>query len=101
MYSVLHEFLERYPGAALEVSEDGTVLTSNKLLDASLGRDLEQTVLAQVLDSSSQAKWQSLLTNRNEVKTYELAFEAGDSLEVRRFIAIWSLQEPTLWLIEH
>lgn len=101
MYSVLHEFLARYPGAALEVSEDGTVLTSNKLLDASLGRELEQTVLAQALDSSSQAKWQHLLTNRDQVKTYELAFEAADSLEVRRFIAIWSLQEPTLWLIEH
>lgn len=101
MYSVLHEFLERYPGAALEISQDGTVVVSNKLLDASIGRDLEQKPLADVLDESSQAKWRNLLSQRGEVRTYELAFHSGDSLEARRFIAIWSLQEPMLWLIEH
>ena len=101
MYSVLHEFLERYPGAALEISQDGTVVVSNKLLDASIGRDLEQKPLADVLDESSQAKWRNLLSQRGEVRTYELAFHSGDSLEARRFIAIWSLHEPMLWLIEH
>ena len=101
MNTVQHELLERYPGATLEISETGTVISSNKLLDQALGRDLINTDLADILDSSSQQKWHKALSRSNDVLTYELAFHARDTLEVRRFIIAWSKVEPLLWLIEH
>jgi signal transduction histidine kinase len=99
--SVQHELLQRYPGATLEISEHGIVISSNALLDRAVGRPLVNSNLAEVLDASSQAKWQMLLQRSEEPVTYELAFEAGETLEVRRFIVAWSKSEPLLWLIEH
>ena len=101
MNSAQHELLERYPGAALEISEDGMVLSTNQLLDQLIGRDLLHTYVADVLDESSQAKWQTAMQRSDDVLTYELAFEAEDSLEVRRFIIAWSKTEPLMWMIEH
>ena len=100
MQSLSHEFLERYPGAALEISEDGIVLGSNRLLDQLVGRDLQAVVFADVLDESSHEKWRDMLTRRDEVFTYELAFAAADSIHSRRFMAVWGKAEPVLWLIE-
>ena len=101
MNSVQHELLQRYPGATLEISETGTVISSNKLLDRALGRELVDTNLAEILDTSSQQKWRTALNRSEDVLTYELAFHAGDTLEVRRFIIAWSKTEPLGWLIEH
>jgi signal transduction histidine kinase len=100
--SALHEFLERYPGAALEISEDGTVIGSNGLLDNTIGRELVGQSFADVLDESSQHKWQMARRIESEGEPYicELAFTTPDSVESRRFMVIRGLSDRMCWLVE-
>jgi signal transduction histidine kinase len=99
---VLHEFLERYPGAALEISQDGIVRGSNGLLDKMVGRELTGRSFTDVLDESSYHKWQALLARGGAGEPYvcELAFTTPDSIEARRFMALHGAVEPIIWLVE-
>jgi signal transduction histidine kinase len=100
--SVLHEFLERYPGAALEISEDGTVLGSNGMLDELVGRKLTGVPLESVLDESSLNKWR-MVTARgpdSDPQMCELAFATPQTVEARRFLTLHGAAEPVVWLVE-
>jgi signal transduction histidine kinase len=104
--ATLHECLRGFPGAALEVSAGGVVRASNGHLDALVGRDLAGLAFAEVLDSSSQAKWRRILAEAgraNPACTWELVVATPTSLELRTFLAVWSAArpEPTLWLLEY
>lgn len=102
MNSTLHEFLERYPGAALEISEDGVVLGSNRLLDRLVGRELVGAPFASILDDSSLGKWRALMERGAGGEPYlcELGFETPESMDARRFMAIRGAVEPIIWLVE-
>jgi signal transduction histidine kinase len=100
--SVLHEFLERYPGIALEASDEGVILGSNGMLDKIVGRDLVGSAIPEILDESSLGKW-NVLRGRGvggEPYMCELAFPTPDSVEVRRFMATRGAVEPVIWLVE-
>jgi signal transduction histidine kinase len=102
----LHACLHRFPGAALELSGDGVVRASNGHLDALVGRDLVGVPLGEVLDSSSQPKWQRILSEAeraNPACTWELVVATPTSLELRTFLAVWGETEPeaVLWLLEY
>ncbi len=104
--SSLPRSLQRYPGAALEVSGDGVVLASNGRLDALVGRDLTGERLEGVLDDTSRAKWRRILSAEERCKpacTWELVVATPTSLELRTFLAIWEGQEAgdLLLLLEH
>jgi signal transduction histidine kinase len=99
---VLHEFLERYPGAALEISDDGVVLGSNGLLDKMVGSELIGRNFTDILDTSSHKKWQALRERGAEGEPYvcELAFATPYTVEARRFLALRGAAEPIIWLVE-
>ena len=102
----LHACLQRFPGAALELSADGIVLGSNGHLDGVVGRDLVGLPLADVLDSSSQDKWRRILSEEERTNpgcTWELVVATPASLELRTFLAVWAGTEPdaVLWLLEY
>ena len=103
----MNERLRGFAGAALEISADGTVLASNGRLDARAGRPLEGVNFAQVLDSSSQAKWQRILaeelTSQQPPCTWELVIQTLTSLEIGTFLAVRGERDnvPVLWLLEH
>ncbi|HEV2130042.1 MAG TPA: HAMP domain-containing sensor histidine kinase [Longimicrobiaceae bacterium] len=101
----LHECLHRFPGAALELSADGVVRASNGHLDALAGRELVGVTFDEILDSSSQAKWQRILSEperANPACTWELVITTPTSLELRTFLAVWGGAQPeaVLWLLE-
>ena len=102
MNYVLHEFLERYPGAALEISDGGIVLGSNGLLDKMVGRQLIGSNFTDILDVSAHNKWQALRERGAEGEPYvcELAFATPDTIEARRFLALRGAAEPIIWLVE-
>ena len=102
MNSVLHEFLERYPGAALEISADGVIVGSNGLLDKMVGRDLTGAPFSEVLEPSSQNKWRSAAERDadSEPNMLELAFATPFSVEARRFMVIRGTSSPVCWLVE-
>lgn len=101
----MHPLLESYPGAALEVSADGTVAASNGRLDALVGRSVVGRPLAEVLDSSSQPKWRSVLADPAEDRSpaLQLVIVTPDTLELRTFLAVPGRVESgaILWLLEH
>lgn len=104
--SSLHPSLKRYPGAALELSGRGVVLASNGRLDALVGHDLGGKRLEEVLDVTSRAKWQRILSEQercNPACTWELVVTTPTSLELRTFLAIWGGQEDDdlLLLLEY
>lgn len=104
--SSLHPSLKRYPGAALELSGRGVVLASNGRLDALVGHDLSGKRLEEVLDVTSRAKWQRILSEQercNPACTWELVVTTPTSLELRTFLAIWGGQEDDdlLLLLEY
>ncbi len=102
----MHECLAHFPGAALELSSDGVVQASNGHLDALVGQDLPGQPLAEVLEESSLAKWQRILSEPERLSpacTWELGLRTPTSLELRTFLAIWGGPEPDarLWLLEY
>jgi signal transduction histidine kinase len=104
--SRLHSCLLRFPAAALELTADGVVRESNGRLDALVGRDLVGLPLSEVLDSSSQGKWERIL-DRNAPASpacrWELVVTTPDSMELRTFLAVWGGDQPDelLWLLEY
>jgi signal transduction histidine kinase len=83
--------MQRFSSAALELSADGVVQASNGRLDALVGRDLTGLALSEVLDPSSQPKWQRILSDGEAVNpacTWELVFVTPGSLEVRTFLVV-------------
>lgn len=104
--SSLHRSLQRYPGAALELSSEGVILASNGRLDALVGRELSGGRLEEVLDDTSRAKWQRILSEQercNPACTWELVVTTPSSLELRTFLAIWggAEEDDLLLLLEH
>lgn len=102
----LHPSLQRYPGAALEISSDGIVLASNGHLDALVGRALTGERLENVLDESSRPKWRRILSEQercNPACTWELVLTTPDALELRTFLAVWGgpKDDDLLLLLEH
>ena len=105
MSVALHDCLRRFPGAALEVTAEGVVHSSNGHLDTVVGRPLEGVDLLSVLDESSRDKWQRILHGDRESPpcTWELVFTTPKSLELRRFLPIWGGGDvaTSLWLLEY
>lgn len=101
---VLHPCLAHYPGAALEISDDGVVIASNGRLDTLVGRSLIGVPLAEVLDASSQEKWRRLLSDTEAAgaSTWELVVTTPHSLELCTFLAVRSPADAgsALWLLE-
>jgi signal transduction histidine kinase len=102
----IHGCLDRFPGVALELSAEGIVRSSNSRLDALVGREVVGVPLAELLDSSSQSKWERILSEPerlNPACTWELVLATPGSLELRTFLAIWAGREPApvLWLLEY
>jgi len=97
--------LPGFPAATVELSADGVVQESNGQLEQLLGRDVVGRSFAELLDSTSREKWQLLLERHEQQpqgSLWELVFEADDTLELRRFAAVWGRDgaEDRLWLIE-
>lgn len=104
--SSLHRSLQRYPGAALELAADGVILASNGRLDTLVGRDLGGERLEEILDETSRAKWQRILSEQercNPACTWELVVATPTSLELRTFLAIWggADEDDLLLLLEY
>lgn len=102
----MHGCLQRFPGAALELSASGVVLASNGRLDEIVGRDLTGVPLEEVLDESARAKWHRHLAEprgADRPAILELIVATADSLELRTFLAIWEGDAPDalLWLLEY
>jgi signal transduction histidine kinase len=102
----LHACLERFPGAAMELSADGVVRGSNGLLDALVGQPLPGQPLEHVMDSSSHEKWRRILEGPAGVDpacAWELVFTTPTSLEVRTFLVVWdgAGADASLWLLEY
>ncbi|HUE96452.1 MAG TPA: HAMP domain-containing sensor histidine kinase [Longimicrobiaceae bacterium] len=102
--SRLHACLDRFPGAALELSRDGIVIASNGRLDARLGRELRGLRLADLLDESSQAKWQRILSEEMLPPCpWELVFNTPGSMDLWSFLVVRGGHgnDAALWLLEH
>jgi signal transduction histidine kinase len=102
----LHGCLSRFPGAALELSAAGVVRASNGRLDQLVGKGLTGLAFADLLDSTSQAKWRQILSDAeraNPACTWELVVTTPSSLELRTFLAVWggSQSDDVLWLLEY
>lgn len=101
----LHPVLAHYPGAALEISDDGVVVASNGRLDTLVGRSLVGVRLAEVLDASSQEKWRRLVAGTEEkaASTWELVVTTPHSLELCTFLAVRPSTGASsgFWLLEH
>ena len=103
--AALHDCLQRFPGAALEVSGSGVVRASNGRLDALTGRELAGVELASVLDESSRSKWARILADDDgqPACSWELVFATPTSLELRRFLVVHggSDGDRVVWLLEY
>lgn len=103
--TTLHPCLQRFPGAALELSASGIVRASNGHLEALVGRPLAGGSLAEIMEESSREKWRRILSSderRNPPCAWELAFTTATSIETRSFLAIWRGEDDDadLWLLE-
>jgi signal transduction histidine kinase len=103
--AALHDCLLRFPGIALELDARGNVRASNGHLETLVGREVTGTAFAGLLDESSQGKWQRILAERDgsiSACTWELVFTTSVTLELRKFLALWSTGEgdALLWLLE-
>jgi signal transduction histidine kinase len=103
----LHECLQTFTGAALEVSGAGVVQASNGRLDARVGRRLEGVEFREVLDDSSQVKWQRILeldaSRELPPCPWELVVCTPTSMELCTFIVLRGADDDGrgLWLLEH
>jgi len=92
--------------ATLELSADGVVRESNGRLEQLVGHEVVGQSFADLLDSTSREKWRLLLERRDKLpqgSLWELVFDAKDTMELRRFAAVWGHQgdEDVLWLVEN
>jgi signal transduction histidine kinase len=89
----------------LELSADGVVLESNLRLEEALGGELAGRPLGDVLDDTSQQKWEMILSGSDEPAAWpvELVFVAAGSLQLRAFMVVWGGTGAgrRLWLLEH
>lgn len=102
--SRLHACLDRFPGAALELSSDGIVTGSNGRLDAKVGRELRGVRLSDILDETSQAKWRLILSEDVLPPCpWELVFNTPDSMDLCSFLVVrgGSGVDAPLWMLEH
>jgi signal transduction histidine kinase len=104
--SRLHDCLRAFPAAAVELSADGRVLDSNGRLEALLRREIINHDFAELLDDTSQAKWQRVLASRVDPgpgAIWELVLQSDNILELRSFAAVWGKDggEDLLWLVEY
>ncbi|HEU4630980.1 MAG TPA: hypothetical protein VFS08_14615, partial [Gemmatimonadaceae bacterium] len=106
--SRLHGCLRGFPAAALELSADGYVMDSNGRLEALLGQGVVNRPFAELLDTTSRAKWARLLAGRDRGdapagELWEFVLEGRSALELRTFAAVWGHDgnEAVLWLIEY
>lgn len=102
----LPAMLQRFPGAALELSVDGIVLDSNGKLEKLVGRDVVGRSFGSMLDATSQAKWGRLMGSRDlerESALWELVLQGSEGLELRTFAAIWGRERDSalLWMLEY
>lgn len=102
----LHPCLNRFPGAALELTPEGVVRSSNGRLDEVVGRELVGSAFGDLLDSTSQAKWRRILEDGDEASPacrWEFVVQTPGSLDLRTFLALWdgAGETRTLWLLEH
>ncbi|HEV7704779.1 MAG TPA: HAMP domain-containing sensor histidine kinase [Gemmatimonadaceae bacterium] len=104
--SRLHASLQRFPGAALEISASGIVLESNGRLELLVGRDVLGCSFGDLLDSTSQRKWLRLLETRDsmqESELWELVLKGTEGFELRTFAAVWAseLGAQSFWMLEY
>ena len=102
----LHACLQAFPGAVVEVAPDGVVADSNGRLEALLARQIIGHPFADLLDATSQAKWERLLAREigsGSSSLWECVLERRGGLELRTFAAVWGLDgsEERLWLLEY
>jgi signal transduction histidine kinase len=97
--------LQHFPGVALEVSVGGVVRASNGRLDALVGRELVGVALADVLDSSSQAKLRRLLSDSppaHPTCTWELVLRTPGTMQLMSFLVVRQpAADASLWLLEY
>jgi signal transduction histidine kinase len=98
--------LQRFPGAALELSANGVVLESNGKIDLLVGHDVLGCSFGDLLDSTSQRKWARLLATRDSMQEsalWELVLKGSDGFELRTFAAIWGSEigAQSFWMLEY
>lgn len=105
-HAALNDSPHGRPAAILALSPDGVVRESNGRLEELVGRDIVGRSFADLLDSTSREKWRRLLERRDKLpqgSLCELIFDAKDTMELRRFAAVWGREgdEDVLWLVEN
>ena len=98
--------LNRFPGAALQLAGDGTIVASNGHVDTLVERALPGLRFAELLEDGSREKWERLLAEGDRAEPAcirELVLVTPGGFALRRFLAVWSRTgaEAVLWLLEY
>lgn len=97
--------LKGFPGAVVEITRDGVVTDTNGRLEQLLGHDLIGLHFADVLDVTSQGKWERLLAREPaaDESLWEFNLQSREGLDLRTFAAVWAAEEPAgnVWLLEY